>query len=343
MNREDEFLKGIGRIRLLASLALASTIVLAALLTLFLNGVIRKGESEADQLPVVQRKKNNIWHARDISAISNASQRAQVQYGRDLIAHTARFLGPSGSGSHISNGMNCQNCHLDAGTRPFGNNYAAVAATYPKFRARSGSVESLEKRVNDCFERSLNGEPLDTTSYEMTAIISYLHFIGSNVAANEIPDGVGLKKIAFLDRGADPGKARLLYEEKCQACHGSQGEGVMGHDGGEYQFPPLWGDHSYNTGAGLFRLTNFAQFIHSNMPLGATFDNPILTEEEAWDIAAYVNSLPRPVKDLSRDWPNIESKPFDHPFGPFADSFPEHQHKYGPFKEIHQFYLKRDK
>jgi len=27
-------------------------------------------------------------------------------------------------------------------------------------------------------------------------------------------------------------------------------------------------------------------------------------------------------------------KPFDHPFGPFADGFTEKEHKYGPFKPI---------
>lgn len=115
----------------------------------------------------------------------------------------------------------------------------------------------------------------------------------------------------------------------------------MKTDGSEYQYPPLWGEHSYNDGAGLYRISNFAQFIRSNMPLGATFDNPILSEEEAWDIAAYVNSLPRPTKDKSSDWPKLDTKPFDHPFGPFADPFTEGQHKYGPFKDIQKFYLNK--
>jgi len=70
------------------------------------------------------------------------------------------------------------------------------------------------------------------------------------------------------------------------------------------------------------------------MPLGATYEKPQLTDEEAWDVAAYVNSMLRPAKDLSRDWPDISKKPFDHPFGPYADSFSEEQHKYGPFKEV---------
>ena len=108
----------------------------------------------------------------------------------------------------------------------------------------------------------------------------------------------------------------------------------MNTDGIGYAFPPSWGDNSYNNGAGLFRLSRFAGYVKANMPLGATYDNPQLTDEEAWDVAAFVNSLPRPEKDLNKDWPNIAGKPIDHPFGPYADAFTEKQHKYGPFKPI---------
>ena len=70
------------------------------------------------------------------------------------------------------------------------------------------------------------------------------------------------------------------------------------------------------------------------MPFGATYKAPQLTDEEAWDIAAFVNSMPHPSKDISKDWPKIEEKIFDHPFGPFADGFSEKQHKFGPFAVI---------
>ena len=93
-----------------------------------------------------------------------------IFYGHELIANTARYLGPQGSVLQISNGMNCQNCHLDAGTKPWGNNYGAVYTTYPKFRDRSGAVETVYKRVNDCFERSLNGSALETQSMALIAI-----------------------------------------------------------------------------------------------------------------------------------------------------------------------------
>jgi thiosulfate dehydrogenase len=98
----------------------------------------------------------------------------------------------------------------------------------------------------------------------------------------------------------------------------------------------LWGKNSYNVGAGIYQLSKFAGYIKNNMPFGVTFTNPQLTVEQAWDVAAFVNSQPRPPKNLSMDWPDIAAKPLDYPFGPYSDSFSEKQHKYGPFAPIRQ-------
>jgi thiosulfate dehydrogenase len=280
------------------------------------------------------KKVSNVWTAPDTATIPKNDQGNLIRYGRELIAHTSEYLGPKGKVMPISNGMNCQNCHLDAGTKTFGNNYSAVASTYPKFRPRSGSNESIEKRVNDCFERSLNGKALDSLSHEMRAIVSYITWLGKDVEKGKSPAGVGLVEVALLDRAASPDNGRIVYEQKCVSCHGNNGEGISNSDGKSWLYPPLWGSNSYNTGAGLYRLSRFAGYVKANMPLGATYEAPQLTDEEAWDVAAYINSMHRPSKDLSKDWPDITKKPFDHPFGPFADSFTEEQHKLGPFKPI---------
>jgi len=97
---------------------------------------------------------SQYWRAPDTTGIPSDALEKQIRYGRMLIANTAAYFGPNGTLAHQSNGMNCQNCHLDAGTKPYGNNYSAVASTYPKFRERSGRTESIYKRVNDCFVRS---------------------------------------------------------------------------------------------------------------------------------------------------------------------------------------------
>lgn len=257
-----------------------------------------------------------------------------ILYGRELVAITARYLGPRGTIAALSNGMNCQNCHLDAGTRLYGNNYSAVFSTYPKFRERSGSVENIYKRVNDCIERSLNGESLDTNSREMQAFSAYIIWLGQKVPKNSKPAGAGIRDLPFLGRAADPDKGNKLYVEKCQRCHGGQGEGLPAADSVSYTYPPLWGRHSYTTAAGLYRVSRLAGYIRDNMPFDASRNAPQLTDEEAWDLAAFVNSQPRPEKKYAGDWPDLSGKPVDHPFGPYADSFSEKQHKFGPFGPI---------
>jgi thiosulfate dehydrogenase len=276
-----------------------------------------------------------IWEAPDPLSIKAENDAELIQYGRNLIAHTSDYLGPEGSVKAMSNGMNCQNCHLDGASKPFGNNYSAVAATYPKFRPRSGTAETIAKRVNDCFQRSLNGQPLDSTSREMRAIKLYINWLGYGVPKGKVPKGSGLLKLKFLNRAANPDSGSVVYTAKCQSCHGQNGEGLAMPEGNGRHYPPLWGAKSFNESAGLYRLSNFAGYVKANMPLGATYENPQLTDTEAWDLAAFINSQPRPKHPfLATDFPKIDGKPFDHPFAPFADSFPEIQHKFGPFQPI---------
>ncbi|MCU0359239.1 MAG: c-type cytochrome [Bacteroidia bacterium] len=296
------------------------------------NGLFTESAREEFKQKLVNAQ---FWHAPDFSEIENENKKDLIAYGKDLIVNTSLYFGETGTVfAKSTNGLNCQNCHLEAGTKVFGNNYGSVASTYPKYRARSGEIENLYKRVNDCFERSLNGKSLDTNSKEMQAISAYIQWIGKDVEKGKKAAGSGLKDISFLDRAAEPALGNKVYAEKCQSCHQKDGSGLMNADKTAFTYPPLWGPKSYNDGAGLFRLSNFAKYVKYNMPLGASHTSAQLSDEEAWDVAAYVNSQTRPEKDISKDWPNIEEKPFDHPFGPFSDGFDEHQHKYGPFKAI---------
>lgn len=269
-----------------------------------------------------------------IQQTSDTDDMKLILYGKDLIANTSKYLGPKGSVMHISNGMNCQNCHLDAGTKPMGNNYLAVYSTYPRYRARSAGTETIVKRISDCFERSLNGRKPDSSGREMKAMVAYMKWVGRGVPKGRAPKGAGMTKLAYLDRAANPNTGGLLYKEKCAVCHGVKGQGIINPDGKSFIYPPLWGASSYNDGAGLFRISTFSGFLKDNMPFGASHDNPILTDEQAWDLAAFVNAQPRPHRDQRLDWMNISQKPIDFPFGPYSDVFSEKQHKYGPFKPI---------
>ena len=299
--------------------------------------VWKSADQQSKAIAAQQPFTDSSWHPPSLYTDREleGEQRRLVILGQDLIARTALYLGPKGSIANISNGMNCQNCHLQAGKKTWGNNYGAVASTYPRFRDRSGTIESIYKRVSDCFERSLNGTAPDSNSTEYQAIEAYIKWVGKETPLGVTPKGTGIYKLPYLNRAADPTKGKLAYQQKCQSCHGSDGQGQLANNGILFEYPPLWGEHSYNTGAGLYRISRFAGYIYSNMPWNKTqHSNPALSIEECWDIAAFVNSQPRPERDLSKDWPDISKKPVDHPFGPFHDGFSEREHKYGPFEPI---------
>lgn len=323
-------------------LILLVTISMIVIVVVLLATVQNKSSSHENVLTALESK-GFEWRVTDINKISPGHEEKLIRYGRDLVANTSFYLGPKGTVTAISNGMNCQNCHLDAGTKHWGNNYSAVFSTYPRFRERSGTVENIHKRINDCFERSLNAaKGLDTTSYEMQAMAAYINWVGHNVPKNIKPVGAGIKDLAFPERSTNPKNGRTVYMVHCQRCHGTNGEGALNGNGSAYLYPPLWGDNSYTTAAGLYRISRFAGYVKENMPFDAPYNARRLTEEEAWDVAAFVNSQPRPQKIYKNDYPNIAGKPVDHPFGPYADNFPESQHKYGPFEPIEKSYEKKN-
>lgn len=293
----------------------------------------------------------HVWTAPDTNSIPNDDEGKLISYGRTLIIHTSKYFGPEGYLLNTINGMNCQNCHLEAGTRPYGNNLAVVSTTYPKYSPRAGSLVTIAGKVNECFTRSMNGAPIDTNSKEMKAIVAYIKWLGKDVKKGETPAGSGgIKAPPFIHRAADPEKGKLVYDLHCARCHGADGQGMLVTDvlkdptkqqGGTattddyYYYPPLWGSHSFNGVATLYRVSKMAGFVQNNMPYPMTYKTAILSDEQAWDVAAYVNSRERPFLDHSNDYAaDISKKPFDFPFGPYADNFSEAQHKFGPYTEM---------
>jgi len=288
-------------------------------------------------IPVTSGKRPipaNAWSAPDSGKIPKDKTGDMIRYGKELLAHTAKYFGPKGSIAQLSNGMNCQNCHLEGGSRLFANNYAGVLANYPKMSYRSGKIQPLSGRISDCFKRSLAGKVPDTNGTEVRAMMAYINWIGQGVKKGKKLFGTATEKLVFLKTPADPEKGKAVFVSKCKVCHGVNGEGILAEDKITYTYPPLWGDHSYNNGAGMYRIGNLAGFVKNNMPFGATYKSPQLTNEEAWNVAAFINSQPRPRYDQRNDWKDLKNKPIDFPFGPYADNFSEMQHKYGPFKPM---------
>jgi thiosulfate dehydrogenase len=308
------------------------------ILVVILNQVLFTSAATADEFAIPNHAVSaDDWLAPDINALPNDDEGNRIRYGRELMVNTAVFFGPKGKLGAITNGMNCQNCHVDGGTIPFAGCFSAVASTYPRYRERSGRIESIEFRVNDCMLRSLNGHAIDSSGSEMQAMVAYLKWLGKDVPKNKKPKGAGLEDLKFLSRAANPDKGRTVFASKCVSCHGDNGQGMLNHDSSFYLYPPLWGPNSFNVSAGLYRISRLASFVKNNMPFGlASHDAPQLTDDEAWDVAAYVLSQPRPEKFFSEDWPKKETKPVDYPYGPFADNFSEQQHKFGPFIPIQE-------
>ncbi len=281
------------------------------------------------------------WTVPDIDKLPDDVWGNTVRYGHDLVSKTAMLIGPKAKDFHhrfSGNNLDCQSCHIQAGTKQFGLPFVGVFADFPNYRARSGSGGTIEDRINGCMTRSMNGKPLPLESREMTAIVAYLKFLSTGVPVGSKTLGRGPGSMPELTRAADPAHGHTVYTANCAACHGTNGLGLRAGkpaDGQGYTMPPLWGPDSFNDGAGMGRLITAANFIHSNMPDGTTWQNPALSSQDAWDVAAYLETQPRPHRaNLDRDFPNRLEKPVDTPYGPYADRIPASQHKFGPFKPI---------
>jgi len=284
------------------------------------------------------------WTVPAIASLPDDEWGRTVRKGRDLVVNTSALIGPGATDSahrYTGNGLDCQSCHIDGGTREFGLPLVGAFAGYPSYGARSGKVGTIEDRVNGCMIRSMNGKPLPEGGAEMTAIVAYLKFLSGGRPIGSSKAGQGPGRMAELSRAADPVLGQQVFASQCARCHGAEGQGQRGTAG--YIVPPLWGPDSFNDGAGMARLTNAANFIRNNMPDGTTWATPVLSVTDAWDVAAYVEAQPRPrLGDLTRDFPNRREKPVDTAYGPYADDFSAGQHKYGPFAPIRAAHGQRD-
>ena len=280
----------------------------------------------------------------DVSKLGDSDYDQMVKYGYELIAKTAEYIGPkNGDPSMIYAGNNlaCKNCHLDAGTKKFAAPYVGVTGRFPQYRGRENTIGSIEERINGCMERSMNGKRLPVDGKEMRAMVAYMSWLGKGVPAGEKVDGTGFLKIEIPERAVDLERGKQVYIEKCQSCHMADGQGVLQGEGPLYTYPPLWGNDTYNHGAGMHRVLTAAQFIKGNMPFGATGDNPQISDEDAYDVAGFINSMDRAQKkNTERDFPDLKRKPMSTPYGPWADDFSAEQHKYGPYQPIMAYYEK---
>ena len=273
---------------------------------------------------------------------SELAVEATAEYGQRLLRDTVSLLGPDQANlemRYTGNRLDCASCHLDTGIEPGTLSLLQSAARYPRFSGRDGGERDLKDRINGCMQRSMNGRPFSRDSVELAAMETYILGLGAQHAAMSESKTVAVEPPAFVEpqRRANVEAGQVVYEQHCLICHGENGEGLKETTDilNGYLFPPVWGVDSYNNGAGMNRVLTAARFIKARMPLGEA----VLTDAEAYDVSAYINSQPRPGKsNLEQDYPDLTRKPIDSPYPPYADPFTQDQHKYGPFNPIREFY-----
>lgn len=308
----------------------------------FLTSLADEAQTSAPTPPAASEG-DAWWQPQNPDQLPGGQEAESIRYGARLLTNTYHHLGQGAADVALiktGNAMDCVNCHQDRGTKAYGIPWVGVTQRYPRHRGRADAVRDLKDRINGCMQRSMNGRSLDKDSREMKAMIAYMSWLSDGAPPKIAFQGT--PKLTYPDRAADPQKGEILYMTACQTCHGTQGTGYQSLSAGRvgsYVAPALWGDGAYNDGAGMHRVLTAARFIKSNMPLGTPWQRPMLTDDEAYDLAAYINSQPRPhMQGLRKDYPNLVKKPIDAPYRPYADDFPAEQHKFGPFGPIAAYY-----
>lgn len=227
------------------------------------------------------------------SEVKDTVTLASIRRGRALI-HSTRDSLPQ----YVRANLNCASCHVADGTVASAMPLVGAYSRFPQYRGRSGKVDLLEDRINDCFLRSMNGKALDPKSQEMHDIVTYIAFLSRGYPPGREMRGQAVPKLDPLT--GDTARGRQIFATTCVACHGADGSGSQ-------VAPPLWGAKSFNIGAGMARVRNAAAFIHHLMPQ----DRPgTLTPQQAFDLATYINSRPRPdFPGKERDWPHGGAPP----------------------------------
>ena len=232
------------------------------------------------------------------SSIPHDARGASIRRGLALFTRTTDSLPALAPGN-----IQCASCHVDAGRRHDAAALIGVTARYPKYMERSDAVVSIEDRINNCFLRSLSGTRLPNDGRDMRDLVAYLAFLSTGVPQGAHVRGEGMPKMPALS--GDSARGAQLFATTCALCHHADGQGQPP------AIPALWGPMSYSIGASMARERVAASFIRHQMPQN---QRGSLTDQQAYDLAAFVNSHARPdTPGKERDWPKGKA-PADVPY-----------------------------
>ncbi len=207
-----------------------------------------------------------------------------VRFGKNVFTHTGKY-----AGQYAGNGLNCTNCHLDAGRLANSAPLWAAWVKYPAYRGKNKMVNTMAQRFQGCFVYSMNGSAPPADSKVMKGLLSYSFWLAQGAPTGVDLPGRGYPKLDKPEKKPDFARGKQVFANNCAVCHGDNGGGTR--QNGRYVFPPVWGKNSFNWGAGMHRINTAAAFIRANMPLGK---GGSLSNQQAWDVAYFVNSHERP-------------------------------------------------
>ncbi|MEI6860014.1 MAG: c-type cytochrome [Shewanella sp.] len=300
------------------------TVIFSALLSYasFAQNEMQDKQAELDSVP--KQATEGYLKPRSLASIPEGTFGDKVRLGYKLFVDTQQL-----TGKQVGNVLNCSNCHMNAGQQANASPLWAAYFAYPVYRKKNDKVNSYEERLQGCFTYSMNGVAPAKLSPELVALSAYSYWLamsglmdkyqvvgavpelsdeelvkGGKRADFPVPEVI--KKALTVDQRANlagrgfpsidkpklaysPERGKLVYVNHCQACHGDNGQGL--EMAGVYSLPPLWGENSFNWGAGMHRVNTAAYFIYENMPFAKALQ---LSNQEAWDVAAYINEHERP-------------------------------------------------
>jgi thiosulfate dehydrogenase len=254
---------------------------------LFIAALARTGtaHAQANAVPAsLPKDAAYVLKSPDESAIPDGGYGKSVKEGEQIFLHTQQH-----AGAFVGNNLNCASCHLDAGRKANASPFGAAYVAYPAYRSKNGHVNTFAERLQGCFRYSMNGKVPPLGDPVLVSLESYAAWLSKGAPVGGKISGSGYPKVPKPALPADYLRGSQVYAQTCALCHGATGHGQLSD--GKMVFPALWGNQSFNWGAGMHSVDNAAGFIKANMPLAL---GNTLTDQQAWDVAMFMDSHERP-------------------------------------------------
>ena len=270
------------------ALALSFVVVVCLVVIAFMGNQIRVNKDQASATPEVEAPTEEVagiqHNPPSMDDVPEGKEGDAIKRGFDLFDDTSNVLRSEAAsvedGLARENELSCTSCHAGAGTDEGVSSMVGMSAVYPMYIGRSGQMVTLEERINGCMVRSMDGQKFADDDEDLDAMVAYMTYISEG-----IPVGAELdwRHKNTLDDLPTPNV--------------ENGEGIGSNTG-----PKLWGEGSFNDGAGIARMTKMAGYIQNNMPVG---QEDSISDQEASDLAAFILSKDRPEWDKhDKDWPD---------------------------------------